>query len=103
MRGARGARSLRGMRTSVLIAGAGPAAVETVLALRDLAGDRVAVTMLARDPELVYRPLSVVEPFAPGSVRRYSLDELARDVAAERVEDSLASVDARARSATTDA
>ena len=43
----------------VLIAGGGMAALEAALALRDLAGERLTVTMLAPDRHFTYRPLSV--------------------------------------------
>ena len=55
-----------------LVAGGGPAAVEAVLALRDLA-PAVDVALLAPDANLTYRPLSTVAPFAHGEVRTYPL------------------------------
>ena len=64
----------------VVIVGGGVAGIEAALALRDLAGDRVSVTMLAPDPEFVYRPLRVREPFAGPAARHYPLDEIARDI-----------------------
>lgn len=67
----------------VLIAGGGVAGLEAALALRDLAGERVSVTMLAPEPDFVYRPLRVREPFAEPGARRYSLAEIARDVGFE--------------------
>jgi sulfide:quinone oxidoreductase len=67
----------------VLIAGGGVAGLEAALALRDLAGDRVAVTMLAPEPDFVYRPLRVREPFAGASARHYPLDGIARDIGFE--------------------
>jgi sulfide:quinone oxidoreductase len=84
------------MPLDVLIAGAGPAGLEAALALRDLAGERVRVTLLAPEDELTYRPVSVAEPFALGVTRRYPLDAIARDVGAARVVDRLASVDPEA-------
>jgi sulfide:quinone oxidoreductase len=63
----------------VLIAGAGPAGLETALALRRLAGDRVSITVLAPEAELVYRPMSVVEPFGGAPARRFSVARLAAD------------------------
>jgi sulfide:quinone oxidoreductase len=80
------------MPFKVLIAGAGPAGLEAALALRDLAGDRVDVTLLAPEDELTYRPLSVADPFSLAVTRRYPLDAIARDVGAERVVDRLESV-----------
>jgi len=48
----------------VLIVGGGVAALEALLALRDMAGDRVRLTFAAPDPDFSYRPLAVAEPFA---------------------------------------
>jgi sulfide:quinone oxidoreductase len=67
----------------VLVVGGGVAGLEAILALRDLAGDRVAVTLLTPDSEFVYRPLRVREPFAYSAARQYSLEEIARDLGAE--------------------
>jgi sulfide:quinone oxidoreductase len=72
----------------VLIAGGGVAALEATLALRDLAGDRVGVMLLAPEPEFVYRPMRVREPFGLSAARHYSLEEFARDTGAELTQDS---------------
>ena len=48
----------------VLVVGGGVTALETLLALRDLAQERVAMTVLAPNSEFVYRPMTVREPFA---------------------------------------
>jgi sulfide:quinone oxidoreductase len=72
----------------VLIVGGGVAALEATLALRDLAGDRVDITLLAPRPEYVYRPLRVREPFAYGAAQRYSLEDLTRDLGVELRRDS---------------
>lgn len=72
----------------VLIAGGGVAGLEAALALRELAGDRVSTTMLAPQPEFVYRPMRVQEPFANTAARHYSLAEITRDIGVELVEDS---------------
>jgi sulfide:quinone oxidoreductase len=63
--------------TRVLIAGGGVAALEAALALRALAGDLVAVELLAPDSHFVYRPLAVAEPFALGEPARLELAGLA--------------------------
>ena len=73
----------------VLVAGAGVAAVETVLALRALAGSRVAVELLAPAHELVVRPASVTTPFGGEDAPRIPLDRL--DVRLRR--DALEAVD----------
>ena len=75
------------------MAGGGVAAAEAVLALNDLAGERVAVTMLAPNDEFVYRPMTVREPFAYASAKRYPLREIVRDAGAELVKDKLGWVD----------
>jgi sulfide:quinone oxidoreductase len=48
----------------VLVAGGGVAALESVLALRSLAGDRVTVELLAPGAEFTHRPYSVRSPFS---------------------------------------
>jgi sulfide:quinone oxidoreductase len=60
----------------VLIAGGGVAGLEALMALRDLAGDRVQVTVLSAEPDFVLKPLSVGEPFSVGHVRRFPLAEV---------------------------
>ena len=56
-------------RFEVLIAGGGVAGLDAALALRDLAAERVAITMLAPEQVFVYRPLRVLEPFAGPEAR----------------------------------
>ncbi len=72
----------------VVIVGGGVAGLEAALALRDLAGDRVAITMVAPDPDFVYRPLRVREPFAGPKARHYPLDEIARDIGIDLKQDA---------------
>jgi sulfide:quinone oxidoreductase len=81
----------------VVLVGGGVGALEAALALRDLAGDRVAMTMLAPEPEFVYRPMRVREPFAHSGARHYSLGEIARDLGVELVQDSFKWLDPDAR------
>jgi len=71
----------------VVIAGGGVAALEGALALRDLAGGRISTTLLAPEPEFVYRPMRVREPFAFSQARHYPLDEIARDIGVELKQD----------------
>lgn len=77
----------------VIVAGGGVAALEAVLALADLAGDRTDVTVLAPNDEFVYRPMTVREPFAYGAARRYGLAPIVRDAGAKLLGDELVSVD----------
>jgi sulfide:quinone oxidoreductase len=60
----------------VLIAGGGVAALEAMLTLRELAGDRVAVTLVAPDDTFAIRAHSVEHPFARPAARRYDLGAL---------------------------
>jgi sulfide:quinone oxidoreductase len=76
-------------RFRVLVAGGGVAAVETVLALHELAGERVAVTVIAPGEELVYRPMTVREPFSYAAAGRYPLAPIVRELGAELVRDTL--------------
>ncbi len=80
-------------RSHVVIAGGGVAALETLMALRDLAGDRVAITLIAPDPTFVYRPMKVAEPFSLGHARDYALADVARDHGARFIHDSVAEVE----------
>jgi sulfide:quinone oxidoreductase len=80
----------------VLVAGGGVAALEAALALRELAGDRVTVTMLAPDRHFTYRPLAVGEPFGLGHATRYELQAIAADRGFAVARDTLAAVEADA-------
>ncbi|MGZ4248118.1 MAG: hypothetical protein ACXVUE_07405, partial [Solirubrobacteraceae bacterium] len=67
-------------RFEVVVCGGGVAGVEALLRLRQLGGDRMSLTLVSPDRDLVYRPLAVLEPFASSSVRRYPLERIAADV-----------------------
>ncbi len=77
----------------VLIAGGGVAALEATLALRALAEDRVAITIVAPESDFTYRPLAVAEPFRVGAVRRFPLRPLVEAAGAELRRGSVAAVD----------
>jgi sulfide:quinone oxidoreductase len=77
----------------VLIAGGGVAGLETLLALRALAGELVDLELLAPEPEFWYRPLAVAEPFEAGRAPHFELAAIAETVAARFTLDQLASVD----------
>jgi sulfide:quinone oxidoreductase len=87
----------RGRGFRVLIAGGGVAALEGLLALRELAGDRIAPVLFAPDPEFRYRPLSVTEPFGLAIPRRLDLAEFALEHDATFMRDALGEVDATNR------
>ena len=82
-----------------MVAGGEVAGIEALLALRELAAHRVDVTLLAPNPDLVYRPLGVVEPFQRGRMRRYPLASIAADAGARLVPKALIGVDVAARRA----
>jgi len=77
----------------VLIAGGGVAGLEALLALRDLAGDRVRLVLAAPDEQFTYRPLAVAEPFALGRAHQVPLAQFAQEADAELVLDPVTSVD----------
>jgi sulfide:quinone oxidoreductase len=77
----------------VLVAGGGVAGLEGALALRDLAGDRVSVSLLAPAEHFSYRPFSVARPFGLGQARQVPLAGVARDLGLEWTRDALAEVD----------
>jgi sulfide:quinone oxidoreductase len=85
----------------VLIAGAGVAGLEAAFALQQLAGERVDTTVLAPVDEFVYRPMSVLAPFASGNAQRYQLSPLIADAGATLLRDALVEVDPEARIAST--
>jgi sulfide:quinone oxidoreductase len=86
----------------VLVAGGGVAGLEALLALRDLAGNRVRCALLTPEPEFVYRPMAVAEPFARGRAARHRLDAIARDLGAELIAGRLAYVQVDGRQAVVD-
>jgi len=90
-------------RFRVLIAGGGVAAVEALLALRELAGDRVDPLLFAPDPTFRFRPLSVTEPFELSAPHTLDLAEVALTHGGSFLEDGLVAVDSEARRVSTTA
>ncbi len=84
-------------RLRVIVAGAGVAALETLLALADLAPEQTDVTVLAPSSEFVYRPMTVAEPFAYGPARRYPLAPIVADAGGRLLADELVRVDPSSR------
>jgi sulfide:quinone oxidoreductase len=79
-------------RPEVIVAGGGVAGLEALLALHDLAGDRVALTLLAPGPAFIYGPLLVEEPFDLGPAEQHELEPLAEELGVRFVMRSLRSV-----------
>lgn len=84
-----------------MVAGGGVAALEAVLALRDLAGYTISITMLAPEEHFVYQPLSVGDPFALGPAKRYPLAKVAEDFDLVLHHTALAAVDPAAHATRT--
>jgi len=76
----------------ILIAGGGIAGIEALLALHDLAEDRVEITLAAPEPEFLYKPLSVEEPFSLAPAERRALEPLVGELGARFVPKALAAV-----------
>ena len=87
-------------RQPVLVAGGGPAAIEALLALRELAGAEVALELLTPDPLLVVKAYEVLSPFHEGTEHRYPIARISADLDVPVVRDSLAAVDAEERTVT---
>ncbi len=77
----------------VLIAGGGVAALETALALRELAPEHTDVSVIAPNEDFVYRPMTVREPFAYGPAHRYPLAPIVEHAGGKLLSERLAWVD----------
>jgi sulfide:quinone oxidoreductase len=82
----------RSSKPSVLIVGGGVAGLEGLLALRDLAGERAALTLISAEDEFIYKPLLVEEPFGAGPAERHELEPIAREQGAGLVRGTLKAV-----------
>lgn len=87
----------------VVVVGGGVGGLEAMLALRDVAGERVEVTLVCPESEFRYRPLSVAVPFGRGQVHRFAVSDMAAAAGARLVEGWLERVDATNHRAITDA
>jgi sulfide:quinone oxidoreductase len=86
-----------GMPPHVVIAGGGVGALEGLLALQDLAGDRVHISVLTPARHLTYRAWSVAEPFGSEPARRYDWERIAQDRTVRWIPDLVAAVRPDAR------
>jgi len=77
----------------VIIVGGGMAAMEAALALHELAPGQAQVSVLAPNEQLVYRPMTVREPFAYQPASRYELEPIVRDAGATLIADELEWID----------
>ena len=85
----------------VVVAGGGIAGLETLLALHELAGDRVELTLVEPRTELAIRALEPAEPFGAGEAGRVPIEEVAAAAGAHVVRSPLERVDPYARTART--
>jgi sulfide:quinone oxidoreductase len=90
-----------GEQLKVVIAGGGVAAVEAMLALRDLAGERIELELIAPNDELVLPALAVGEPFGIAAPQAVPVADVCGDLDAGHRRDALQSVDAGGRTART--
>jgi sulfide:quinone oxidoreductase len=79
---------------NVVVAGGGVAGLETIIALRALAGDRLRISLLDPAQDFVYKPLSVGEPFAKAAAAHLALDAVASDFNVEHLSTGIARVKA---------
>jgi len=84
-------------RPSVLIAGAGVAGLEAVLALRAILGDNVDITIVSPETKFVNSSMALNEPSKPHRRHGLALDDVASDLAARWHRGSVRSVDAERR------
>ena len=89
--------SIRPLR--VVIAGGGIAALETVLAIHDLTGARLDVTVVAPEADFLLRPLTVTAPFARGHAERLALAEVMAEHCGHFIQSTVAGIDETARTA----
>ena len=87
----------RGERQRVLIAGAGVAGLEAALALRDLAGERVEVSLHDPGREFAYRPFGIGEPYGTTRAFRYDLRGLSELCGASLHPSAIAAVEPERR------
>ncbi len=77
----------------VVIAGGGVAALEATLALRELAGHLVDVTLVAPTDRFTFAPASVGAPFGKSVVRQFDLFRIANDLGVRLVVAAVAAVE----------
>lgn len=79
-------------RPHVAIAGGGIAALEALLALHALAGDRIEMSLAAPEPDFTYRPWAVEEPFTSQPPEHRALAPVAEQLGATLYPHALARV-----------
>jgi sulfide:quinone oxidoreductase len=87
----------------VLIAGAGVAGLEAAMALRELAGERVAIEILSPNTRFTYKPMLVAVPFGSAQATTRELAPILHQAEARHRRGALAQVEPGERLAITDA
>lgn len=81
----------------VVVAGGGVAALETVIALRSLAGERVEIELIAPEEAFAWRSLMVAAAFGGGTGASVEISEIAAAFGVTVARDAVTSVDTRER------
>jgi sulfide:quinone oxidoreductase len=81
----------------VVVAGGGVAGLEALLALQDLAGGRVKLTLIEPAEQFEFRPMATAEAFGRGHGQRIATQRLASDVGARLIHARLTGVDQEKR------
>jgi sulfide:quinone oxidoreductase len=82
-----------GERVRVIVAGGGVAALETVIGLRALAGERIAIELIAPERAFAWRSLMVAAALGGSSGLSLELSELAETLGITYTRDTILSVD----------
>jgi sulfide:quinone oxidoreductase len=85
---------------SVVIVGGGIAALETVLAIHDLADTRLRATLIAPEPDFLLRPMTVTVPFSRGHTTQLPLKDVMAEHGGQFIRGAVARVDADAHAVT---
>ncbi len=80
-------------RFRVLVVGGGVAALESVIALRQLAADRVQITLLAPEEQFVVRHSAVSAAFGTTAQRSYPLERIAAELSVTHLADRFKWID----------
>ena len=80
------------MKHRVVVVGSGVASLEAVLALRDLAGDRIEIELITPDDAFHLAALTVAEPFGGGKPREVGIADFCDRQGVELRTDALAAV-----------
>src|SRR5215212_1790685 len=77
----------------VVIAGGGIAGLEALIALHDLAGDRIAPVLIAPEPDFTSKPFTVEEPFSFKPAERRQLAPIAEEFRGAYMQQGLTAID----------